>query len=353
MRNRKRLHAEVSRDAQRSDSRFTEAALPCASRLTSAPKIREYVGELANLATFSYSLRSTFNLGKTLMKFAFSTVACPEWDLDTVATKAREYGYDGVEIRGFLNEAILTAANVFLTDPVKVRQTFQTAGVEIACLASSIAMKGNRRADVQAAGDLRKYIDVAQSIGCRIVKLFDTHLRPGTDRAGAAVAMGQWLLPLGDYAAEHDVLLVVENMLSFRNAKELWMMLDMNGHPAVAACWDVFNAALVGESPYISVPTLNSRIQYTQVKDAKLGSLGATLCPLGEGDVAVQIFLTRMRGIGYEGYVTFEWEKAWLPNITGPEVSLPAAIQKLKEWTRPAGEEAVEVADAEAVAAAV
>ena len=283
------------------------------------------------------------------MKFAFSTIACPTWDFETIAARAKEYGYDGVEIRGFLNETILTAANVFLSDPLKVKRTFQNAGVELACLASSISMKGNRRADKQAAEDLQKYVDMAQSIGCPLVKLFDTQLRPGQDRAGAAVAMAQWLLPLGDYAAEHDVTLVVENMLSFRNSKEMWMMLETISHPAVAACWDIFNAALVGESPFLSVPTLNSRIQYTQVKDAKLGSLGATLCPLGEGDVPVEKFLTRLRGIGYNGYVTFEWEKAWLPNITPPEESLPAAVKKLKEWTRPAGEEAAEEPEAVAV----
>ena len=31
--------------------------------------------------------------------------------------------------------------------------------------------------------------------------------------------------------------------------------------------------------------------------------------------------------------MTFEWEKAWLPGIAGPEESLPDAIAKLKEWT--------------------
>jgi sugar phosphate isomerase/epimerase len=107
----------------------------------------------------------------------------------------------------------------------------------------------------------------------------------------------------------------------------------------------------VGESPYLSVPTLNSRIHYVQVKDAKLSPLGATLCPLGEGDVAVEIFLRRLLGIGYEGYVTFEWEKAWLPNIAPPEEALPAAIKKLKEWGRPAAEETGAESDAEPAAA--
>ena len=144
-------------------------------------------------------------------------------------------------------------------------------------------------------------------------------------------------MPLGDYAAEREVTIVVENALSFRAAKEMWSILDRIQHPAIACCWDVFNAALVGETPYLSVPTLNSKIHYCQVKDAKLGALGATYCKLGEGDVPVQKFLTRLRGIGYDGYVTVEWEKAWLPALAEPEEILPDSIKKLKEWAGQTG----------------
>ena len=271
-----------------------------------------------------------------MMRFAFSTISCPKWDFETIASRAREYGYEGVEIRGFLNESILTAANVFLTDPAKVRRTFDAAGVAIACLASSIAMSSDKRANARSLADLRAYIDTAARLGCKVVKIFDTAVQPGQNRQKVAVALGKWLEAAGDYAASRDVLIVVENALSFRAAKELWLVLETISHPAVAACWDVFNAAQIGESPAISVPTLNSRIQYVQVKDAKLGPLGAIYCKLGEGDVKVKQFLIRLMGIGYGGWVTVEWEKAWLPNIAEPEEILPDSIGKLKGWTRPA-----------------
>jgi sugar phosphate isomerase/epimerase len=129
----------------------------------------------------------------------------------------------------------------------------------------------------------------------------------------------------------------------------MWSMLEIVSHPAIACCWDLFNATLVGESPWISVPVLNSRIAYAQVKDAKLSALGATFCKLGEGDVPVQKFISRLQGIGYSGWVSFEWEKAWLPNIAEPEEVLPAAFKKLQSWARPA--EAAEV-EAKAKAAA-
>lgn len=266
------------------------------------------------------------------MKFAFSTVGCPKWDFETIVARAREYGYDGVEVRGFLNESILTAANPFLTDPAKLRRTFENAGVEICCLASSIAMTQKRKRDEALAGDLRSFIDTADALGCPLVKVFDAQVRPGQTRSGAGVELGDWLMPLGDYAAERGVMIVIENALSFRAAKEMWSILDRLQHPSISCCWDVFNAALIGEKPAVSVPTLNSKIQYVQVKDAKLGALGATHCKLGEGDVQVEKMIIRMRGIGYSGFVTFEWEKAWLPGLAEPEEVFPEAVTKLREW---------------------
>jgi sugar phosphate isomerase/epimerase len=268
------------------------------------------------------------------MKFAFSTVSCPAWDFETIAARAKEYGYDGVEIRAFSNESILTAANVFLTDPAKVRRTYSDAGLDICCLASSIAMTQQKKRDRALADDLRRHIDVAEAIACPIVKIFDTQTRPGWSRANIGSLLGDWLMPLADYAAEHGVVIAVENALSFRNAKELWAIVDRVNHPSVGIAWDLFNAAMAGEIPAYSVPTLNSKIVYTQVKDAKLGALGATLVKIGEGDVKIRDFLRRLRGVGYDGYVTVEWEKAWLPNLAEPEEVLPHAIGKLREWAQ-------------------
>jgi sugar phosphate isomerase/epimerase len=273
------------------------------------------------------------------IKLAFSTVACPKWDFDTIAAKAKEYGYHGVEIRGFLNESILTASNVFLTDPAKLKSLFNYHGIEIACLASSIAMTGNKRRDKRLAEDCKRFIDTAAQLDCKLVKIFDTEVHPGQSRASAGIAFGNWLLPLGDYAAQRDISIVVENTLSFRSAKELWLILDRISHPSVGVCWDLFNAVQIGEPPSVSVPVLNSKIQYVQVQDATIGALGATYCKLGEGEVPVEKFIRRLLGIGYDGWITFEWEKAWLPNIAEPEEVLPDAAKKLENWINPPEEE--------------
>lgn len=281
------------------------------------------------------------------MKFAFSTVSSPEWDFETVVARAKEYGYDGVEIRGFLNESILTAANVFLTDPAKVRKLFDDAGIEIACLASSIAFAQDKKRDKQSAADLRTYIDTAQKLGCPLVKVFDTQVKAGQNRQNAGILLGEWLIESADYAAERDVTIVIENALSFRGAKEMWQLTDRLNHPSICVCWDLFNAAIIGEKPAFSVPTLNSKIAYAQVKDATFGPLGATFTKIGEGEVQIRNFIRRLRGIGFEGFVTVEWEKAWLPNLAPAEEILPDAIKKLRDW-----DQKLEISDWEAAAEA-
>jgi len=280
------------------------------------------------------------------MKFAFSTVSSPKWDFQTLVTKAKEYGYDGIEIRGSRDQSIQTASDIFLTDTAKVRSLFSGAGVEICCVASSIAYSPKKHESILRAAQLRDYIDTAQALGCPWVKIFDAEAKPGVSRSMLAAELGDWLLPLGDYAAEAGVGILVENSLSFRTAKEMWTILDRINHPSIGCCWDIFNAALLGETPAVSVPVLNSKIQYAQVKDAKFGPLGAAYCKLGEGDVQVQKFIKKLRGIGFEGYVTLEWEKAWLPNLAEPEEILPDSIAKLRKWN-----EKLEVSDAEAAAA--
>src|SRR4051812_11917919 len=237
------------------------------------------------------------------MKLAFSTLCAPDWDVPTLIGRAKEYGYDGVELT-----APMTG------DVAAVRQAFEAGGVDIACLATSIRMPPGRRERVAAAEELRRQIEVAGTLRCRRLRMLDTTIPRGHAGVSAAVEMGRWLLPAADVAAELGGAIVVENSLSFRKAGQVWTMLESINHPNVAACWDALTAVRVGESPAVSVPTLNSRIQYVRLRDPRPE----------EAAVPVQNLLIRLRGIGYTGWVTVE---------TTVE-RLPVVVPELREWSR-------------------
>ncbi|MDB5321299.1 MAG: xylose isomerase [Phycisphaerales bacterium] len=233
------------------------------------------------------------------MKFAFTTTpAAPEWDVQTLAARAREYGYDGVEL------ASVPA------DLPGTRAALQAANVEVACVASRLEMPAGRRARAAGAAELRTLIDAAAEFACGRVRIQGARVHAGQNANSVAVEMGGWLMPAGDYAAERGVTILVQNALSFRKSRDLWMLLESINHPNIAACWDLAAGIAAGESPFVSVPTLNTRIQHVLV---------------GAADETLANFITRLRGIGYGGYVT----------VQSPADMLPEILGKLREWTKP------------------
>jgi sugar phosphate isomerase/epimerase len=222
------------------------------------------------------------------MKFAFSTLAAPTWEV------AKEHGFDGVDL------ASLPAD----------RAASQAANIEIACIASGLEMPSGHRARAAATNELRTLIDVAADLGCRRIRIPGAHVGAGQSAGSVAVEMGQWLLPVADHASERGVTILVQNARSFRKSRDLWTLLDSVNHPNVAACWDLPAGIAAGESPFVSVPTLNTRIQYALV---------------GAADDTLEHFITRLRGIGYAGYVT----------VNTPPEQLGQTLQKLHEWTKP------------------
>lgn len=235
------------------------------------------------------------------MKIALASRAVPEWDHPTLAAHAAAMGYDGVELGYPLTE-----------DPVGLRETFQTAGVGLACVATGISMPPRRRDRARAGEDLRTAIEAAAGLGCGCVSLLDPPIRAGQTAGGVAGEMAEWLTPVADLAAERGVMLGVENASHFRRARDLWTLLESVGHPAVAAAWNLAEATRAGESPAVSVPTLNLRIGYVRVS----------------ADGAEDL-VRRLKGVGYTGYLTVD-----CPAGVTEEV-LAEAVVKLRGWAAP------------------
>ncbi len=259
------------------------------------------------------------------MKFAFpaqllidATGAAVPADL----ARAKELGYDGVEIPALGNHNMIAADE---TLPLRFGE-LRGAGIEIACLTTSLTMPPRARdrgpRDTMASG-LRRIIDAAAELDCRLVRIDAPFVPRGTTPAGAAADMANWLLPLADRAGQCSVTIVVANTQSFRTARPLWTLLETIDHPNVGASWDLLDGLRAGQSPHVAVPTLNSRMQYVRLADADHRFQSRNL---GEGDLPVRDVLDRLRGIGYAGYITYA---PLTPDDLGP------ALHKLKEWTKP------------------
>ena len=266
------------------------------------------------------------------IKLAFSTVACPDWTIEKVAKQAAEMGYQGVELRTLGAGGGQLASDPALGDPAKTRDTLQASGIEPVCLSTSLALHHkDSTATKESHWQVKSSLELAAAIGCKAVRVFGYDIATGESRHSAIQRIAEHVTPLADAAGALGVQLLFENIGSIAKGKEWWWLLNVVDNPMVGLCWNVANAAAAGEPSSVSVSMLNSRIRLAKVKDTRIGE-GSGFVPLGEGTVGIEPFIKRLLGIGYEGYVSVEWDRLWLPALTPAEEYLPDAHQRIKGW---------------------
>lgn len=276
------------------------------------------------------------------MKLAFSSVGCPAWDLPTLVEKAKEYGYEGIELRGLQGQLHLPVVPEIAAKPGEVARLTREAGVEIVCLATSAAFHtADRKESAENQARVRETIELAAGLECPFVSVSSGEI-PGSavvgpgrrERRGSVLSrIADALRGLAACAAEHRVTLLVENVGDFVDSSSIWYLVDAVDSPAVRCCWNPLPARIRGEGPTRSIPRLSSKISLIHVCDGKFGAtgtFGGHVLP-GQGDVEIRRMVQLLKGIGYRGTLVFDWPKLWNPALANPEKALPAAAQFLRK----------------------
>jgi len=131
------------------------------------------------------------------------------------------------------------------------------------------------------------------------------NLAPGRGSLGAAVErFVKFAGAAADLAQEEGVSLLVENRGRLRLGHELWVAMESLNHRAIACAWDYVSAMELGESPFVSVPTLNSRIRSVIIHASRVDSDRQVIASL----------LHRLRGIGFAGDVVARFDGVVTPD---------------------------------------
>ncbi|HKQ49924.1 MAG TPA: sugar phosphate isomerase/epimerase family protein [Phycisphaerae bacterium] len=271
------------------------------------------------------------------MKLAFSSVACPGWNLATMVEKAREYGYQGIELRGLEGQMHLPLAPQLAANPAKIAKLMRDTGVELVCLASSAAF--HMRDPKQVAenqAQAREYIDLASKLECPFVRVFGAEIPKafiGYEKRETVLGrIATALRGLAGYAADRRVTILIENSGDFVDSAALWYLVDAADSPAVKCCWNPFAARARRERPTTSIPRLGSQIGLVHVTDGKFDDAGVFegYALPGQGTVELPRLVQLLKGIGYRGYLVFDWPKLWTTSLADADKALPAAAKFLK-----------------------
>lgn len=62
---------------------------------------------------------------------------------------------------------------------------------------------------------------------------------------------------------------------------------------------------------------------------------------MGEGTLPVDDFMNALRSINFDGFVSFEWNPEWLPEVKSPDVVFPHFSRYMSKYTSPSKARAV------------
>jgi sugar phosphate isomerase/epimerase len=261
----------------------------------------------------------------------FSTLACPGWQIETVITKATEYGYDGIEWRGGSQGHVqpdMPAAKKAL-----LRQKSSDAGLLPLAVTAYTNFVSNSAEERQANVDeLRRYSDLAAELGATFVRTFLGEL-PGGRELDTTVyeKISDCLNAASEHADSVGIKIAIEPHDDFVRSATMVPILGRVEHPSLRVIWDIANAFAAGEDPAEGFVLLKDRLAYVQVKDGRRHAHGWQLCPLGRGNVPLDRAFELLSAHNHQEAFSVEWEYAWHPELDPPEIALPAALRTVRE----------------------
>lgn len=256
------------------------------------------------------------------MKFAFSTLGCPEWPLETIAQKAAVFGIDCVELRGGAKGHVNPG---FTAERRRdVRRIFDDAGVGICCVTAYSQLSSPEESErAEQIDDMKRYVELAGDLGSPNVRIF--------------FGSFPWYVYRGrvyDYAAEtlntvatelDSVRVLVETHDSMSAGEDLEPLLARIDSPMIGVVWDMAHTNREGEPLERSWEILGDRVHHVHVKDE---------CPVeprilehripGEGVVPLVQVRDLLRANDFQGSICLEWERAHHPEMPPLEEALPA-----------------------------
>jgi sugar phosphate isomerase/epimerase len=262
---------------------------------------------------------------------SFSTLACPNWSIETVIAKASDFGYDGIEWRGGPQGHV--QPKMWATQKEVLQKMSMDTGliaVAVTAYTSFVSpLAEERQANVE---ELRQYVDLAAELDAPYVRTFLGELPADSSIDDSLYEkISDCLNTASEYADSVGVKIAVEPHDDFVRAPTILPILSRVQHPALRVIWDFGNAFAAGEGLEEGFRALKNRLAYVQVKDGKGRSPNWTLCPVGEGDVQLRRAFELLLANGYEGALSVEWEYAWHPELDPPEIALPAALRTVRE----------------------
>ncbi|MFH5182564.1 sugar phosphate isomerase/epimerase family protein [Paenibacillus sp. TAB 01] len=267
------------------------------------------------------------------MQLSFTTLGCPEWELDVIIERAAAYGFDAIDFRGVTGEMNIYKLPAFSDQAQATRSRIRDAGLQVSCFSSSVHMVSRENYEKNLE-EIKQYAKLCSIFDTRYIRVFGGAIG-SVSREQAVEDMVRHFGEMGNVAKEHGAKLLLETHDDWTSCADVRSVLEQVDPEAVGVLWDLHHPYRTkGEQPEQTWETLGRWIEYVHVKDSRLtpdSDRGFQYCLLGEGDVPLNPIFQLLHSKGYSGYYTLEWEKKWHPQLAEADIAFPQYVRYMRQ----------------------
>jgi sugar phosphate isomerase/epimerase len=268
----------------------------------------------------------------------FSTLGCPELDLDGVVALALSRRIESVELRA-LNGTIDLIAQFTRAfgSPAELKAWAARGPIRVAMIGTSFRLHGNGAADRDA---LLALVGWAEALGTRWLRVFDGCKSGDAGEIADAVAMLAW------WAGERRRRGFVVDLATETHdatADPVALRTFLTAAPECRILWDAHHTwRRGGEMPGDTWLYLKPHVVHVHFKDSAttpgVGE-GYAYVPPGDGEFPLGALVDQLAADGYAGALCLEWERMWHPALAPIETALDR-LDRFPWWNAAAAHKA-------------
>ena len=260
------------------------------------------------------------------MKVSFSTLACPDWTMPQIIAMAAREAYDGIELRFVQGEDSLWKLPVFSgVELAATKRALTDHALTVSCLDTSCRFDSPDPAERRRwTTEGERMADLAAELDAPGLRVFGDTIRPGADRASTQSWIADSIRTLSEITIRRGVEVWIENHGDFAASQQTAAILAEADCSRVGVVWDPANSFTAAqEQPANGAALLRTAIHHVHIKDLRRNRDGWKYVLTGEGDFPLLELKAALEPLGYDGFLSFEWEKKWHPEIANAEIALP------------------------------
>lgn len=250
-------------------------------------------------------------------KRAFSTLAFYRASVEEIISIAKEAEINAIEVRLDDNDLFFGLENNELDRAIKL---LDENGITVCNIGTTIILIGY---DADVVENAKKCLEIAAKVKAKGMRVFLGYFfgKYSENRPDDYEGIVRALKEIAGFARDYGVEVWVETHNNYSTSDILFKILEDVGYENVKIIWDVMHPIERGEMPDVTSSVLKDKIAHVHIKDGikkdDEDEIEYHYTKLGEGSIPIEEVMICLDKIGYEGYISLEWEDKWRNELKG------------------------------------